>query len=60
MLTCWGLAATQLERPEEYIRMDEEIERLATANNEKLSDNDDRNEKTVHAVDSETDHREHV
>ena len=40
--------------------MDEEIERLAAANNEKLSDNDDRNEKTAQAVDSETDHREHV
>jgi hypothetical protein len=40
--------------------MDEEIERLASANNEKLSDNDDRNEKTAQVVDSETDHREHV
>lgn len=59
MLTSW-IAATQLERPEEYIRMDEEIERLATANNEKLSDNDDRNEKTVQVVDSKTDHREHI
>jgi hypothetical protein len=39
--------------------MDEEIERLAlaAANNEKLSDSD---EKTAQVVDSETDHREHV
>lgn len=39
--------------------MDEEIERLAlaAANNEKLSDND---EKTAQVVDSETDHQEHV
>ena len=59
MLMYW-IAATQLERPEEYIRMDEEIERLATANNEKLSDNDDRNEKTAQVADSETDHHEHV
>lgn len=55
---CW-VAATQLERPEEYIRMDEEIERLASANNEKWSDNDDRNEKAVQAVGSESVHREH-
>uniref|UniRef100_A0A093VF32 Sugar transporter STL1 n=1 Tax=Talaromyces marneffei PM1 TaxID=1077442 RepID=A0A093VF32_TALMA len=45
IIVAWNKTATQLERPEEYIRMDEEIERLATANNEKLSDNDDRNRK---------------
>ncbi|KAF3405559.1 Sugar transporter STL1 [Talaromyces pinophilus] len=60
IIVAWNQTATQLERPEEYIRMDEEIERLATANNEKLSDNDDRNEKTAQVVDSETDHHEHV
>jgi len=55
IVVAWNKTATQLQRPEEYIQMDEEIAQLANNGGieKKLSDGGDEEQKEIQTVEQE-------